>query len=59
MDPEFATIEDNSGVWMSDQVNQNPCADKTPEVGILIFTVSNYRPYASDVIAVFLKRRPF
>ena len=29
--PEFATIEDNSGVWMSDVGNQSHCAHKAPE----------------------------
>ena len=39
MDPEFATIGENSGVWMSDVGNRSHCAHKTPEVGILIFTL--------------------
>ena len=39
-DPEFATIEDNSGAWMSDMGNQNHRARKTLEMGILIFTAS-------------------
>ena len=39
VDPKFATIGDNSGVWMSDVGNQSHCTHKFSGVDISIFTV--------------------